>query len=174
MEIATLAGGCFWCTEAIFQKLKGVAEVIPGYTGGNMEHPTYWDVASKQSGHAEAIQIKFDPIIISFGQLLEVFWALHDPTTLNQQGADTGPEYRSAIFYKDEKQKKIAQESKEKAQQKFKDPIVTEITQLGEFYPAEQEHKDFYLNNKSPVYCRLVIDPKIQKLYKEFKDQIKT
>jgi peptide-methionine (S)-S-oxide reductase len=173
VETATLSGGCFWCTEAIFKKLKGVARVIPGYTGGETQNPTYWDVASKSTGHAEAIQLQFDPKVISFKQILDVFWALHDPTTLNQQGADVGPEYRSAIFYQDNTQKKTAEESKNEAQKRFKDPIVTEITQASKFYPAEEEHRDFYEKNKSPIYCRLVIDPKIQKLYKEFKDQVK-
>lgn len=168
METATLAGGCFWCTEAIFKRLKGVLEVIPGYTGGTTKNPSYWDVASKATGHAEAIQIKFDPRIISFAQILEVFWKLHDPTTLNRQGVDSGSEYRSAIYYHNEQQRKTAEKSKLEAQKMFADKIVTEITKISEFYPAEEEHRDFYEKNKSPMYCRIVIDPKIDKLIKEF------
>lgn len=173
MQTATLAGGCFWCTEAIFKRLKGVSEVIPGYTGGDMKNPTYWDVASRQTNHAEAIQITFDPKIISFKEILEVFWALHDPTSLNRQGADAGTAYRSAIFYHNHTQKKIAEESRDKAQKKFMSPIVTEISEAKDFYPAEEEHRNFYEKNKSPLYCRLVIDPKIQKLYKDFKEVVK-
>ena len=142
-ETATLAGGCFWCTEAIFKRLKGVTEVIPGYTGGTVKNPSYWDVASDMTGHAESIQIKFDPKIISFEKILEVFWKLHDPTSLNKQGADTGSEYRSAIFYHSEDQKRIAEKSKQAAQKEFSDQIVTEITSASEFYPAEPEHRDF-------------------------------
>lgn len=173
METATLAGGCFWCTEAIFKRLKGVKEVIPGYTGGTTKNPSYWDVASDKTGHAEAIQIKFDPKIISFEKILEVFWKLHDPTTLNKQGADTGTEYRSAIFYNNETQRKIAEKSKAQAQKMFKDKIMTEITPASEFYEAEEEHKDFYEKSRNPMYCRIVIDPKIQKLYQDFKEDVK-
>ncbi len=156
MEIATLAGGCFWCTEAIFKKLKGVTEVTPGYTD-----------------QVETIQISFDPKTISFEKLLEVFFATHDPTTVNQQGADIGTQYRSVVFYHSDNQKQVAQKSKEEAQKYFSDKIVTEITQASEFYPAAEEHRDFYEKNKSPMYCRLVIDPKIQKLYKDFKKDLK-
>ncbi len=170
METAILSGGCFWCTEAIFKRLKGVSKVIPGYTGGKLENPTYEQVSSGETGHVEAIQVKFDPSIISFEKILEVFWALHDPTTLNRQGADTGTQYRSAIFYHDEIQKKTAEESKIKAQQKFENPIVTEISAAKEFYPAEEEHKDFYEKNKNPLYCQIVIDPKLTKLYKDFQE----
>ncbi len=176
MEQATLAGGCFWCTEAVFQKLKGVESVMPGYTGGHIPHPSYEEVSSGESGHAEAIQIEFDPKVISFETLLDVFWQLHDPTTLNQQGADHGTQYRSAIFYHNEKQKEIAERSLEKAEQSkmYPDPFVTEIVPFDEFYPAEEEHRNFYENNPNQPYCRLVIDPKIQKLYKNFKKELKT
>lgn len=173
METATLAGGCFWCTEAIFKRLKGVLEVIPGYTGGTVSNPSYWDVASDMTGHAEAIEIKFDPKVISFATILEVFWKLYDPTSLNKQGADTGTEYRSAIFYHSEDQKRLAEQSKEKAQKMFENQIVTEITKASEFYPAEEEHRDFYERNKNNMYCQIVIDPKIQKLYRDFKEQVK-
>lgn len=173
METATIAGGCFWCTEAIFKRLKGVTEVIPGYTGGIVKNPIHPDVSSGNSGHAEVIQIKFDPKVISFKKILTVFWQLHDPTTLNRQGADAGPQYRSAIFYHSEDQKRIAEESKKTAQKMFENKIVTEITKASEFYQAEDEHKDFYEKNKNPMYCRIVIDPKIQKLYREFKEEVK-
>ncbi len=175
MELATLAGGCFWCTEAIFQKLKGVESVTPGYTGGHIPHPSYEDVSSGESGHAEAIQIQFDPEIISFETLLDVFWQLHDPTTLNQQGADQGTQYRSAIFYHDEKQKEIAEKSLELAEKSglYQDSFVTEIVPFDAFYEAEEEHRSFYENNPNQSYCKIVIDPKITKLFKKFDSLIK-
>ncbi len=175
METATLAGGCFWCTEAVFQKLTGVESVTPGYTGGLIDNPTYEEVSSGESGHAEAIQIEFDPKIISFETLLDVFWQLHDPTTLNQQGADHGTQYRSAIFYHSEKQKEIAEQSLEKAESSgmYPDKFVTEIVEFDKFFPAEEEHRNFYENNPNQPYCRIVIDPKIQKLFKKFGDKIK-
>ena len=174
-QLATLSGGCFWCTEAVFKRLKGVESVMPGYSGGEIKNPSYQEVSSGNSGHAEAVQIKFDPKVISFERILDVFWALHDPTTLNRQGADVGPQYRSAIFYHDEDQRKVAEDSRKHLADsgKYKDPIVTEITKYSEFYPAEQEHLDFYDRNRTYGYCRLVIDPKIQKLYKDFKADLK-
>lgn len=174
-KLATLAGGCFWCTEAVFKRLKGVESVMPGYSGGTIENPSYEQVSSGNSGHAEVVQIKFDPSVISFEKILEVFWALHDPTTLNQQGADMGTQYRSAIFYHDQEQKSQAEQSKEHLAKsgKYKDPIVTEITEFKKFFPAEQEHLDFYDRNRAYGYCRLVIDPKIQKLYKDFQADLK-
>jgi len=168
METATLANGCFWCTEAIFQMVKGVEKVVSGYTGGTVENPDYYDVASKKSGHAESIQITFDPNVISYKDILFIFFRSHDPTTLNQQGYDTGPEYRSAIFYHNEKQREEAEEAKKEAQSLYDDPIVTEITPASTFYPAESYHHNFYKDNKNPTYCRLVIDPKVQKMRKEF------
>ena len=175
MELATLAGGCFWCTEAVFQKLKGVESVTPGYTGGHIDSPTYEEVSSGESGHAEAIQIEFDPNIISFETLLDVFWQLHDPTTLNQQGADHGTQYRSAIFYHNEKQKELAENSLENAEKAgmYPDSFVTEIVPFDKFYPAEEEHRNFYENNPNQPYCQIVIDPKITKLFKKFGDKIK-
>lgn len=192
LEIATLAGGCFWCTEAVFKKLKGVEEVIPGYTGGVTKNPTYKGtlkaslkgdlsssayeaVCSGQTGHAEAIQIKFDPKVISYEKLLEVFWKLHNPTTLNQQGADIGTQYRSAIFYSNQSQKDQAIKSLQEAERSgiYPDKFVTEIAPATEFYPAESYHKDFYDKNKNSGYCRIIIDPKIQKLYTEFKEKTK-
>lgn len=172
MKIATLAGGCFWCTEAIFKRLKGVSEVTPGYTGGNVENPTYEQVCSGQTNHAEAIQIKFDPKTISFEKLLEVFFALHDPTTINRQGADTGTQYRSVIFYHDEDQKSKAWKIIKKLEDSKKYPakIVTKLEPVDKFYKAESYHKDYYERNSSQPYCQIVIDPKIQKLYQDFKE----
>lgn len=172
---ATLAGGCFWCTEAIFKRLKGVESVFPGYTGGTTENPTYEEVCSGKTGHAESIQITFDPKTISFETLLEVFFKLHNPTTLNQQENDMGTQYRSAIFYHGDKQKEIAEKIKEETEKSgmYKDKIVTEIVPFTKFYEAESYHKDYYFKNQSAPYCQYVIDPKIQKLYKEFKEQVK-
>jgi len=174
-ETATLADGCFWCTEAIFKRLKGIISVKPGYAGGNIENPSYEQVCTGKTGHAEAIQIEFDSSIIPFEKILEVFWHTHDPTTLNQQGNDIGTQYRSAIFYHDEKQKEEAQISKEELvkERVYKNPIVTEIIPFTNFYEAENYHKDYYDRNKEYPYCNFVIDPKIQKLMREFSKDIK-
>ena len=173
-ETATLAGGCFWCTEAIFKRLKGVQSVTPGYSGGSVANPTYEQVCSGNSGHAEAIQITFDPKVITFEKLLEVFFKLHDPTTLNRQGADTGTQYRSSIFYHNDNQKKTAEKVKGKIEQSkiYESKIVTEVVPFKNFYEAENYHKNYYDTNRSQPYCQIVIDPKIQKLYKEFKEVI--
>ena len=175
METATLGGGCFWCTEAIFKRLKGVTSVVSGYAGGIVENPSYEKVSEGSTEHAESIQIQFDPSIISYEKILEVFWATHDPTTLNRQGADVGTQYRSVIFYNSEKQKEIALRSKAEMQKsgKFKDNIVTQIVPLDKFYQAEDYHQNFYDRNKSYPYCQIVISPKIQKLLAEFKKDIK-
>lgn len=174
MDTATVAGGCFWCTEAIFKRLKGVGKVTPGYTGGDVENPSYEAVCSGNTGHAEAVQIEFDPKVISFEKLLEVFFKLHDPTTLNQQGNDVGTQYRSAIFYYSNEQKEIATKIISKLQVEFDKPIVTKLEQFSKFYPAESYHRDYYDLNRSQPYCQIVIDPKIQKLYRDFKDDLKT
>lgn len=173
MEVATLAGGCFWCTEAIFKRLKGVTSVEPGYAGGRIENPSYDQVSSGQTGHAETTQITFDPQIISFSKILDVFWATHDPTTLNRQGNDVGPQYRSVIFYHDQTQKKIAEKSKAEHKKDFSDPIVTEIIPFSNFYPAEDYHQNYYETHSNQAYCQLVIDPKIQKLMNKFKSEVK-
>lgn len=175
MEKATLAGGCFWCTEAIFKRLKGVSSVIPGYSGGQIENPTYQEVALGKTNHAETIQITFDPKIISFEKLLEVFWHLHDPTTLNRQGADVGTQYRSVIFYHNDQQKKIAEESKKQVEKSglYHDHIITQIIPFKAFYKAEDYHQNYYERNSYQPYCKIVINPKIQKLYKDFKEEIK-
>lgn len=175
METATLAGGCFWCTEAIFRRLKGVASVESGYTGGTKPNPTYEDVCSGKTGHAEAIQIVFDPSVISYETLLDIFWHLHDPTTLNQQGNDVGTQYRSAIFYHTAEQKHSAEESKKKAESSgmYTGKFVTEIVSFARFYKAEGNHQNYYANNSYQPYCQYVIDPKITKLYKEFPNVVK-
>jgi len=165
-ERATLAGGCFWCIEAVFERLEGVQSVTSGYAGGTTENPTYKDVCSGQTGHAEVAQIEYDPRKISFEKLLEVFWVAHDPTTLNRQGADAGTQYRSVIFYHNEAQKLAAERSRAEAQKLFARPIVTEIQPLTKFYKAEGYHQGYFRNNQTAPYCQMVIRPKLQKLEK--------
>lgn len=174
METATLAAGCFWCTEAVFKRLKGVETVTSGYTGGDAQNPSYEAVSSGQTGHAEAIQITFDPAIISYETLLDVFWATHDPTTMNRQGNDVGTQYRSVIFYHSDAQRETAEKSKAALESsgKYDDPIVTEIVPYTNFYTAEDYHQDFYDNNRGNGYCQLIIDPKIEKLSREFANEI--
>lgn len=166
MEIATLAAGCFWCGEAVFQRLEGVQSVVSGYLAGHVPNPTYEQVCSGTTGHAEAVQITFDPTVISFDDLLNVFWQMHDPTTLNQQGADVGTQYRSAIFYHSEAQREAAEASKAAldASGRFPDPIVTEITEVSEFTPAENYHDNYYNRNPHAGYCQMIILPKLKKL----------
>lgn len=166
-EIADFGGGCFWCMEAVFERLPGVISVTSGYAGGHTENPTYHDVCSGTTGHAEITQIEFDPAKISYDKLLEVFWQAHDPTTLNRQGADEGTQYRSIILYRDEKQRLEAEKSKLEAQKNFKHPIVTEIVPLKKFYPAEDYHQQYYDENSNAPYCQIVIAPKLNKLEKE-------
>lgn len=175
LEKATFAGGCFWCTEAIFKRLKGVSSVTPGYAGGKRPNPNYWQIHSGATGHAESIQITFDPQIISYDTLVDIFWHTHNPTTLNQQNYDVGTEYRSVIFYHDGDQKECAEKSKKEIEKsgEFKEPIVTEIVPYTNFYPAEEEHKDFYEKNSSSPYCMIIINPKIKKLIKEYSNEVK-
>lgn len=174
-ELATFASGCFWCTEAIFQRLKGVLNVTSGYSGGDMDNPSYSKVSSGSTGHAEAVQIEFDPSIISYETLLDIFWHTHNPTTLNQQGADVGTQYRSVIFYHNKKQKKLAEESRKKLEDEkvYQDAIVTEIVSFEKFYKAEDYHQNYYNSNPGQPYCSLVIDPKVQKLLEKYHDLIK-
>lgn len=174
-EVATFGGGCFWCTEAVMQPLKGVEEVVSGYMGGKTVNPTYEDICTGRTGHAEVIQVTFDPAVISFAHLLQVFWQTHDPTTLNQQGADKGTQYRSVVFYHSEQQKAEAEKYKAKldAAKIFDDPIVTEITASVKFYPAEKYHQDFFRQNPCNGYCRSVIGPKLKKLKELFSDKLK-
>ncbi len=170
LEKATLGGGCFWCTETIFQDLKGVEKVESGYSGGTVINPSYQEVCTGTTGHAEVIQVSFDPSVISYEQVLTVFFHVHDPTTLNRQGADAGTQYRSAIFYDGDAQKKTAEKVKEDITKAalWDDPIVTEITPLDVFYKAEEYHQNYYKSNPEKSYCSFVIAPKVKKFYKEF------
>jgi peptide-methionine (S)-S-oxide reductase len=175
LELATLAGGCFWCTEAVFQRLNGVEQVLSGFTGGNIKNPAYREIITGRTGHAEAIQIRFDPEVISFQDLLYVFFATHDPTTLNRQQNDVGTQYRSAVFYHSEAQKEIAEKIIEELEEKdiFDNKIVTEISAVKDFYIAEKEHQDFYNQHRQQPYCQFIIDPKIKKLTEVFSDKLK-
>lgn len=175
LEIATLANGCFWCTEAIFQRLNGVEKVTSGYSGGKVKNPTYNEVTSGETGHAEVIQIQFNPSVITFQEILDVFFATHDPTTLNRQGYDIGTQYRSAIFYHSTAQKEVA-EAFIKAltdAKVFDKKIVTEVTPFIGFYDAEEYHQNYYNNNKNQGYCVAVINPKLEKFIKKYKDKLK-
>ena len=175
MATATLAGGCFWCLEAVFLRLRGVQRVESGYAGGHVENPGYRAVCTGTTGHAEVVQIDFDPEVITYRELLEVFFAIHDPTTLNRQGADVGTQYRSAIFYHDEAQKQAAERTiGELEEQKiWDDPIVTEIVPLERFYPAEDSHREYYDRNPEQGYCQVVISPKVAKLRQKFAEKLK-
>jgi len=175
LSLATFGNGCFWCTEAIFQQLNGVEKVVSGYTGGKIKNPTYKEVCSGSTGHAEVIQITYDAKKISFDELLEVFWKTHDPTTLNKQGADVGTQYRSVVFYHTEEQKRLAELYKKKLTEAkaFDDPIVTEITAIGEFYDAESYHQNYYNLNGTAPYCSYVIAPKLDKFKKAFGNKLK-
>jgi peptide-methionine (S)-S-oxide reductase len=175
-DTATFGTGCFWCTEAVFQELKGVYKVTSGYSGGNVKNPSYEEVCSGSTGHAECLQIIYDPKVISFDELLEVFWEAHDPTTLNRQGNDVGTQYRSVIFYHDREQKTKAEEYKVKLDKSgaYNNPIVTEITAFSHFYAAEDYHQDYYRLHGSQPYCSFVIRPKVEKFEKVFKNKLKT
>jgi peptide-methionine (S)-S-oxide reductase len=174
-ETATFGEGCFWCCEAVFQRLRGVRSVVSGYSGGNVDKPTYEQVCSGRTGHAEVIQITYDPTEIKFEDLLKVFWQTHDPTTLNQQGHDVGSQYRSAVFYHNEDQHRIAEAYKKQLDKSgtFKKPIVTEITPIKNFFPAENYHQDYFNLNPSQQYCQFVIRPKVEKFNKDFKALLK-
>lgn len=172
MEVAVIGGGCFWCTEAVFLRLAGVEKVVSGYAGGETLNPSYQDICTGTTGHAEVIEITYDADIISFSELLEVFWATHNPTTLNQQGADRGTQYRSVIFYQNEQQKEEAEASMKAASADFSDPIVTELSPAPVFYPAEAYHQNYYNLNGSQGYCQVVIAPKVQKFMEKFIDKL--
>ncbi|BBG65833.1 peptide methionine sulfoxide reductase MsrA [Hydrogenimonas sp.] len=172
-ERAVLGGGCFWCLEAVYEEVKGVEEVVSGYAGGTVENPTYEAVCSGSTGHAEVVEIMFRPDVVSFEELLDIFWSIHDPTTLNRQGADVGTQYRSVIFYRNEKQKEIAKKSKAEAQKRFSSPIVTEISPLEKFWPAEEYHQDYFRKNPYHGYCRAVVAPKVEKFKKEYSGWLK-
>ena len=170
---ATFAGGCFWCTEAVYAELKGVKGVTSGYIGGTVPNPTYEQVCGKQTGHAEAVEIEYDPAQVSYEQLLEVFFATHDPTTKDRQGADVGPQYRSAVFYHDAEQKRIAEDVIRRLGAAFGVPIVTEVVEATTFYPAEGYHQDYFAKNPYDRYCNAVAAPKVEKVRKVFKDLVK-
>ena len=163
-ETATLGGGCFWCVEAVYERLPGIISVVSGYAGGQTENPTYEEIGTGKTGHAEVVQIAYDPAKISYEKIIDLFWEAHDPTTLNRQGADTGPQYRSIILTENADQMRMANESKTRAQTKSKSPIVTEIVPLTKFYPAEDYHQDFYRENPMHPYNQAVIRPKLKKL----------
>ncbi|MDX2002315.1 MAG: peptide-methionine (S)-S-oxide reductase MsrA [Chitinophagales bacterium] len=175
MQKATFGSGCFWCTEAIFQQLKGVVKVESGYSGGKIKNPTYREVCSGLTGHAEVIQVTYDPAVVTYDELLEVFWKTHDPTTLNQQGADKGTQYRSVVFYHNDEQRQLAEAYKQKLDEAkiWPNPIVTEITAYTEFYKAEDYHQDYYSLNGDQPYCSYVITPKLEKFKQVFKDKLK-
>lgn len=175
MEIATLGSGCFWCVEAVFQGLKGVESAISGYSGGHIKNPAYKEVCNGTTGHAEVIQVKFNSEVISFEEILEVFWNTHDPTTLNRQGNDVGTQYRSAIFYHSDEQKEIAEKYKKQLDESgtYNSKIVTEITPFDTFYAAEDYHQDYFNLNGEQPYCSFVIKPKVEKFKKQFKDKLK-
>lgn len=175
IEIATFGSGCFWCTEAIFERVNGVIKVVSGYSGGTTENPTYKEVCTGTTGHAECTQIYFDPSVVTYDELLEIFWKTHDPTTLNRQGNDIGTQYRSVIFYHNAEQKQKAEYYKKKLEEEkiWDKPIVTEITEFKKFFPAEDYHQNYYENNPYQGYCAFVITPKIEKFEKIFKDKLK-
>ena len=175
LETITFGSGCFWCTEAVFQRVKGVEKVVSGYMGGKIKNPTYQEVCTGLTGHAEVIQVQYDPTVVQFADLLEIFWKTHDPTTLNRQGADEGTQYRSAVFFHKQAQKDEAEKYKAKLDEvgAFENKIVTEITPASEFYPAENYHQNYFKDNPRQGYCRVVIAPKLEKFKKAFKDKLK-
>jgi peptide-methionine (S)-S-oxide reductase len=175
-EVATLGGGCFWCTEAVFLELKGVTKVESGYSGGTVANPSYEEVCTGKTGHAEVVQVTFDPQTISFRQILQVFFTIHDPTTLNRQGNDVGTQYRSAIFYQSETQKKIAQEAVDEINKSrmWGRPVLTQLAPLKAFYKAEDYHQEYFKNNPDQAYCRVVIEPKVAKFRKHYFDMLKS
>ena len=171
LESAYLGGGCFWCMDAVFQRIPGVKSVVSGFAGGHTRNPTYEEVCTDTTGHAEVIHIEFDPQAISFEKLLRYFWDAHDPTTLNRQGADEGTQYRSIILYVGVSQKRAAEQSKAEAQKKFSSPVVTEIVPFHDFYPADAHHQDYFNHHPDQAYCRVVIRPKVEKIEKELKSE---
>ncbi|HSX24261.1 MAG TPA: peptide-methionine (S)-S-oxide reductase MsrA [Candidatus Saccharimonadales bacterium] len=174
-ELATLGGGCYWCLEAFYQRIKGVEKVVSGYSGGHTDNPTSSEVYTMTTGHAEVVQISFDSKVISYKELLEIFFVMHDPTTLNRQGPDVGEIYRSVIFYHDDTQKKVAEDMISNfAPSLYKDPVVTQLKSYEKFWPADEDMQDFYNNNPNQGYCQVVIDPKIQKLRQKFAAKLKS
>jgi len=175
LQLATLGGGCFWCLEAVYVELRGVSKVASGYAGGSVRNPSYRQVCSGNTGHAEVVQVTFDPNVVSYRELLEVFFTIHDPTTLNRQGADVGTQYRSAIFYHDEEQRQVATQviADITAQKLWSNPIVTQVAPLDVFYPAEDYHQDYFANNPMQPYCQVVVAPKVTKFRKQYFEKLK-
>ncbi len=171
MSTIILGGGCFWCLEAVFQRVKGVSKVVSGYSGGAMENPDYKTVCNGSSGHAEVVEITYDESQITLSQLLEIFFTIHDPTTLNRQGNDIGPQYRSIVFYQNEQQKSVIEEAIQQAQEDYRDPIVTQVEPQQVFWPAEEYHHNYFNNNSNQPYCQVVVGEKVQKLYRYFSDK---
>jgi peptide-methionine (S)-S-oxide reductase len=167
-ETATLGGGCFWCLDAAYRDIEGVTEVVSGYAGGKWANPTYEQVCTGATGHAEVVQVEFDPDVLTYADVLDIFWSLHDPTTLNRQGADVGTQYRSVILYHDDAQRRTAEASRDAIQQAWPHPVVTEIVPLEIFYPAEEYHQNYYARNPGTGYCQLVINPKLKKLRERY------
>jgi peptide-methionine (S)-S-oxide reductase len=174
-EVATLGGGCFWCLEAVYQELRGVEKVVSGYSGGDVPNPTYREVCSETTGHAEVVQVTFDPEVVSYRDILEIYFTIHDPTTMNRQGADVGAQYRSVIFYHTDEQRRVAEEviSELESEGIWSDPIVTEVTPLDEFYVAEDYHQNYFRNNGFQPYCQVIIAPKVAKFRKEHLERLK-
>jgi peptide-methionine (S)-S-oxide reductase len=172
-EIATLGGGCFWCIEAVYNQLKGVNSALSGYAGGHVINPTYREVCNITTGHAEVVQVEFDNDVVSFGQILDIFFTIHDPTTLNRQGNDVGPQYRSLVLYHNDEQKRVAEAKIKEFSEVWSDPIVTEVKAFDTFYVAEAEHQEFFANNPTWPYCQIVVAPKVAKFRKKFFDQLK-
>jgi peptide-methionine (S)-S-oxide reductase len=175
-DVATLGGGCFWCLEAVYQELRGVEKVESGYSGGHVTNPTYREVCSETTGHAEVVQVTFDPDVVSYRDILEVYFTIHDPTTLNRQGADVGTQYRSVIFYHDDEQRRVAEAviSDLESEGLWRDPIVTEVVPFDEFYVAEEYHQDYFRNNGFQPYCQVIIAPKVAKFRKQHLDRLKS
>ena len=172
-EVALLGGGCFWCIEAVYRRVKGVKSAVSGYAGGTNPNPTYKEICTGTTGHAEVVKITYDPDVVTYEDILDIFWVIHDPTTLNRQGADTGTQYRSVIYFYDEEQRDAAEAAIEQAQPAFHDPIVTELSPAPEFYPAEAYHQDYYDLNPMQGYCQVVIAPKVQKFMQRFQAKLK-
>lgn len=173
VERATVGGGCFWCLEAVYQEIDGVTSVTSGYAGGKQGHPTYEQVSGGTTGHAEVVQVEFDPAVISYREILEILWVVYDPTMLNRQGADVGTQYRSIILYENEEQRREAEAAKTRIQKLWSDPVVTEVVPLPDFYPAESYHRDYYRRYPNRLYCQMVINPKLKKLREKFASRIR-
>lgn len=173
LETAVLGGGCFWCTEAVYQQVKGIHKVVAGYAGGSVPNPTYYQVETVRTGHAQVVELTYDPAIITYADILDIFWVVHNPTTPNRQDYDVGPQYRSIILYLNDEQKQVAERSRQAAAKLWPDPISTEIAQLDTFFPAEPEHQHYFQNHPDQAYCQIIINPKLAKLRAKFNSRLK-